>query len=138
MKNVEELLRNSGISPTPVRMLVYKCLRDSSSPKSLSDIEEELESVDKSTISRTLSLLREHHLLHSFNDGSGSVKYETCSTASHDMENDTHVHFRCQVCGRTICLTSISIPEVVLPQGFVAKESNYIISGTCKECGKES
>ena len=136
MKEIEDFLKSKGITPTPVRMLVYRCLLDSEVPMSLSDLEIELESVDKSTISRTLSLLKENHLLHSFNDGSGSVKYEICRSGDHGHKDDTHVHFRCNSCGRTICLTSVKIPEVTLPEGFLVLDTNYIITGVCNECRK--
>lgn len=133
MNEIKEILRGKGISPTPVRILVYRCLRESSSPKSLSDLEIALESVDKSTISRTLSLFRENRLLHCFNDGSGSVKYELCK-GSHTEEDDSHVHFRCEKCGETICLKTLSVPHVILPEGYEAHESNFIITGICSRC----
>ena len=134
MTEIGIFLKSKGITPTPVRMLVYRSLRDSSSPRSLSDLETELESVDKSTISRTLSLFRDHHLLHSFNDGSGSVKYELCLAHDHESDDDTHVHFRCEKCGETYCFPTISVPYINLPEGYKAHEYNYVITGICKEC----
>ena len=133
MKQAEAYLKERGITPTPVRVLVYRCLNSSDTPMSLSDIEMELNSVDKSTISRTLSMFRDNHLLHAINDGSGSVKYEVCR--SHGEEHDDmHVHFRCRKCGETICLHSVMIPDVILPAGYVAEEKSYIISGVCEKC----
>lgn len=134
MKEIEIILESKGITPTPVRKLVYKCLSEASASMSLSDMEKILESIDKSTISRTLSLFRNHHLLHSFNDGSGSVKYELCKAKEEDIDDDTHVHFRCEQCGDTICLSSIRIPEVILPEGYSIHEVNYIITGICGRC----
>lgn len=110
----------------------------SSHPLSLSDLEMELDSVDKSSISRTLANFKKNHLIHSFNDGSGSMKYELCNSAEEDIHDDLHVHFRCEKCGNTICLTSISIPEVKLPEGFYAHEMSYIVSGICAECSESS
>lgn len=136
MKEIEEILKSKGITPTPVRMLVYGGLSNSPSPQSLADLEYALESVDKSTISRTLALFREHHLLHSFNDGSGSVKYELCSCSDNESHDGFHVHFRCENCGETTCFKTISIPPVSLPDGYVAHESNYVIKGICRKCRK--
>lgn len=138
MRTIEEFLKKEGITPTPVRLLVWRCLRESKVPLSLTDIEMRLDSVDKSTISRTLTLFRGHHLLHSFNDGSGSVKYEICSSKHLDRHDDFHVHFRCELCGQTICLTEVGVPEVVLPEGFQPNEINYVISGICAECNKKN
>lgn len=41
---------------------------------SLLDLENELDTVDKSTIYRTITLLA-HHLVHGIDDGTGSLKY---------------------------------------------------------------
>lgn len=134
MNNTREILVAAGISPTPVRLLVYKCLASKGIPMSLSDLEIALDTVDKSTISRTLSTFKDHHLLHAFNDGSGSVKYEICFSKNHDLENDRHVHFRCINCGETICLTTIKIPEITLPEGFLANDMSFVVTGLCNNC----
>ena len=136
MTKVEKMLRNSGVTPTPIRLLVFRCLREADLPLSLSDIETLLDTVDKSTISRTLSVFKEHNLLRSFNDGSGSMKYEIYQSENTGDKEDHHVHFRCENCGVTRCLQSVIIPKVVLPDGFQPKEYNYIISGLCPECAK--
>lgn len=136
MKDVKDFLKEAGVTPTPVRILVYKCLSQTDMPLSLGDLESLLESVDKSTVSRTLSTFRDHHLIHSFNDGSGSVKYEICRSHNHDHHNDLHVHFRCEKCGMTICLPDVKIPDVDLPSGFVMHEANYVVSGICVDCLK--
>lgn len=134
MKEVEKILAASGITATPVRILVLRCLKESKKPMSLSDLESALETVDKSTISRTLSTLKEKDLLHSFNDGSGSIKYELCHCQNHENHNDLHVHFRCEVCGETQCLTSVSIPDVKLPDGYIMRDANFVIAGVCSNC----
>lgn len=136
MQEVADTLKKAGISPTPGRILVYKSLCSASSPMSLSDLELELESVDKSTISRTLSLFREKHIVHGFNDGSGAFKYEICRRGDEELHDDTHVHFHCKKCGETFCLKTIGIPEVELPEDFIVHDYNYIITGICKECHK--
>lgn len=136
-KAIQEKLLSGGISPTPVRLEVFKALDSSQSPLSLNELESRLDSMDKSSISRALNLFRKHHLVHSFNDGSGSMKYEIChrgGTASHD---DLHVHFRCETCGKTICLQDIKVPEVDIPEGYGISEINYIITGKCPVCNKQ-
>lgn len=137
MKETEELLRKGGITPTPVRILVCKCLQESLMPLSLSEIEMKLESVDKSTVSRTLSTFKKQHIVHSFNDGSGSVKYELCKSHDHEIYNDVHVHFRCEKCCVTRCLAEIPIPKVELPKEFEIHELSYVITGICSECSKQ-
>ena len=135
-EDIEKFLQNAGISPTPVRVMVYRSLYESESPLSLADLETKLDSVDKSTISRSLSILKKQKMIHAFNDGSGSVKYEICRSLADSHDNDTHVHFRCQVCGQTICLSSIKAPIVDLPDGYEPHEINYVITGICPDCSK--
>ena len=135
-KEIESLLIEMGVNPTPVRILVYKSLSESEKPLSLSDLETKLETVDKSTISRTLTTFKDKHLIHSFNDGSGSTKYEVCKSRKELEESDLHVHFRCENCGVTVCLTTVMIPEVKLPEGYVPREATYIVTGVCPECSK--
>lgn len=133
MKETEAFLEKMGITPTPVRKLVYHCLKNSGGALSLSDLEERLNTIDKSTISRTLNLFKEKHLLHSFNDGSGSMKYEVC-TSHGDHHDDLHVHFRCLECGETICLLGLEVPVVELPSGYRVKEVSYVVTGVCAKC----
>lgn len=137
MEEIEKILREAGVTATPVRKLVYKCISESDRPLSLSDIEISLDSVDKSSISRTLSLFRDNQLVHSFNDGSGSMKYEICKSVDSEKEMDMHVHFHCEKCGRTICFTEMRIPDVKLPEGYVITKKNYIISGLCSHCAEK-
>lgn len=134
MIQIESILKDKGISPTPVRKLVYKSLLEAEHPVSLSDLEVLLDSVDKSSISRTLSLFRDNHMVHSFSDGSGSMKYEVCHSPEHQEGSDMHVHFHCEKCGATICFNELRIPQVVLPEGFTVHETSYLISGVCDNC----
>ena len=135
--DIELKFKKSGITLTPIRKMIYKCIQTSVSPLSLSDIENKLETVDKSSISRALNIFRKNHLVHYFDDGTGSVKYEICHSIDHEMVDDTHAHFHCSKCGETFCLQSVSIPIVELPEGFKVKDINYIITGICKNCCKE-
>lgn len=135
-KSVEEILKQAGISPTPIRILVYKCIQESEKSLSLADIELRLDTVDKSSVSRSLNLFREYHLVHAFNDGSGSMKYELCKSDIPSNHDDLHVHFHCNSCGETFCLTSTKVPEVSLPPGFIPQETNYVIMGICADCSK--
>lgn len=136
-ETIESLLKSKGVSPTPVRILVYDELYKAEGPLSLTEIETSLGSVDKSTISRTLSTFKQKHIVHSFNDGSSSMKYELCHTENEETDDDMHVHFRCDRCGRTFCFNNIKVPKVELPKGFSALGVNYIITGTCNYCNKK-
>lgn len=131
-----ERLEHKGVKATPNRILIYKALHDSGSPLSLADMEDKLLSIDKSSIFRVLTLFVENDVAHSFSDGRGVVHYELCSDTEHCHHDNDHVHFYCDVCHKSYCIDDVPVPEVALPEGFVASESSYVITGQCPECSQ--
>ncbi|MBO7489355.1 MAG: transcriptional repressor [Bacteroidales bacterium] len=132
----EETLANAGIRITAVRTMIWKQVRHQTKGVfSLSDLEEALPTVDRSTLFRTLTLFSEAHLLHNVDDGSGSQKYCVCH---HDDTRQCtgHVHLTCTRCHNTFCLTNVSIPPVLLPDGFIPEETEYVVKGICLHCAK--
>lgn len=132
----EQVFEKAGIRVTAIRLLIWREIRRSfAGAFSLSDLEDALPTLDKSTLFRTLTLLSEAHLLHDIDDGSGSHKFCVCH---HDdtLHCTGHVHLTCRVCHRTFCLTDVRIPSVALPEGFVPEDAEYIVKGVCSECAK--
>ena len=127
-------LEQRGIKPTAMRLLILKAMMQFNRAFSLLDLETFLDTVDKSTLSRTIALFLKHHLIHSIDDGSGSLKYSVCGNECNCEIDDLHVHFYCTQCRRTYCLRGIHIPAVALPQHFKAESINYVIKGICEEC----
>lgn len=132
--NIEKRMTAHGVRPSPVRNLILRTLDKAVSPISAHDIEEELETVDRSSITRTLSVFLNAGLIHAISDGTAAVKYESCTSDSEHTHTDEHPHFHCEICGRTICLSDSRIPEIELPAGFTALKSNFVISGICDKC----
>ncbi len=132
--DIHLLMEEHGIRPTPNRVLVADALCRSPRPMSMTELEDELESVDKSGISRTLALFREHRMVHVLEDGSESVRYELCLSHDEGHDEDAHVHFYCNSCRRTFCLYDIPIPGISLPRGYTQDGVNYMIKGLCPEC----
>ena len=131
-----ERLAQKGVKPTSTRILVLRELMKADNPLSLQDVETALDTVDRSTIFRTLVLFREHHLVHDIDDGSGSVKYELCGGGADCTVADMHSHFYCERCRRTFCLDYIAVPQVDLPEGYEARSVNYMIKGVCPDCAR--
>ena len=104
------------IRPTAIRVLVLRTLLEMKQAMSVSDLEAQLDTVDKSTIFRTLTLFLSHHLIHGVDDGSGTLKYAVCDDS-------------CQC-----AVESIHIPSVQLPPGFIQTGANYVIKGLCAAC----
>lgn len=133
-EDIERRLGEHGVRPSPVRMLVMRVLDGSDEPLAVLDIERELESVDRSSITRTMACFQKAGLVHAISDGTGAVKYELCRSHPHHEHTDEHVHFRCVKCGRTVCLTDIPIPHIELPDGYTALNTNFVITGICDKC----
>lgn len=134
MELLEKRLEDRGIKPTSVRLLVLKEMLSGKQAFSLRSLEEALDTVDKSTLSRTITLFHEKRLIHSIDDGSGTMKYSVCSAECMCSLRDLHVHFTCRMCHNTFCLESISIPSVQLPKGFLLDNVNFVLKGLCATC----
>ncbi|MCR4859911.1 MAG: transcriptional repressor [Bacteroidales bacterium] len=136
-QDAEKLMCEHGIKPTANRILILRTLLEEHRPLSMSEIETILESVDKSIISRTLAAFRERRLLHTLEDGGDSLRYEVCRCAEEEEDSDRHVHFHCEVCGKTFCFEDRPIPQVDFPEGFDVFNVNYMAHGICPDCHRK-
>ncbi|MDN3706948.1 transcriptional repressor [Myroides ceti] len=134
MENLENKLLKRDIKPTSVRLLILKSMTEFKTAFSLTDLETALETVNKSTIFRTLHLFLEKLLIHTIDDGSGSMKYSICSDDCMCTLGELHVHFTCNKCKNTYCLESISIPSIQLPEQFLLQNVNFVMKGLCSKC----
>ncbi|MDR1344865.1 MAG: transcriptional repressor [Tannerellaceae bacterium] len=130
----EQKLIKWNIKPTSTRLLTLKAISDKKAAVTLAGLEEELQTVDRSTIFRTLVLFEQNHLLHTIDDGSGSLKYALCDEGDQCLPEEQHAHFFCNRCRQTICLRDLSIPSIRLPNNFSAASINYVIKGICCKC----
>lgn len=130
----DEILNRHGIRPTSVRILIYKTMNRFHDTFSMADLEEVLDSVDKSTLFRTLALFAEHHLVHRLEDGSGSTKYCICRNDHICGIEELHCHFYCEACHKTFCLDHTHIPAVRYPAGFEVRQIDYLLKGLCASC----
>ena len=140
MENSEYLdrLKKRGIKPTSLRVLILRTMMHENRAVSILDIESELETVDKSTIFRTVTFFLSHHLIHSIDDGSGSLKYAVCGNSCTCAVEDLHSHFYCNSCHKTYCLEGIDVPVVELPVGFSLQSINYVLKGICFVCSSKN
>ena len=137
--DLEKLLEQRDIKPTAMRILVLKAMTSCDEAFSLQSLEDKLDTVDKSTIYRCITLFLTHHLIHAIDDGTGSIKYAVCDTSCHCGEegehlDDMHAHFYCERCHRTFCLNRITVPLVTLPGDFKVHSINYVLKGICSQC----
>lgn len=132
-----DILTKREIQPTAIRILVLQAMMQSNRTVSLLDLENMLDTVDKSSIFRSITLFLSRHLVHSIDDGTGSLKYAVCGeTCSCDVE-DLHTHFHCEKCNKTFCLKNIPTPVVTMPKGFTLNSINYVLKGLCPDCAEK-
>ncbi|MBR9832381.1 transcriptional repressor [bacterium] len=131
---LENKLTAKNIQPTAMRLLVLKQLVESKSAISLSELENSFESADKVTLYRTLKTFEKKKLIHSIDDGSKAVKYALCEENCECAPQDQHVHFHCEKCEETYCLTNTKIPSLNIPVAFQANSVNMVYKGVCSNC----
>ena len=134
MKDIESKLLKRNIKPTAMRELVLIVLMEQKVAISLSDLENKFDKVDKVTLYRTLKTFEENKLIHSIDDGTGSVKYALCKETCQCQPEELHVHFLCTTCNQTFCLNEIPVPSINLPVDFSLESVNMVIKGICANC----
>ena len=137
-KDYLALLAKREIRPTAIRILVLQAMLKAGRSVSLLDLENMLDTVDKSSIFRAITLFLSHHLIHSIDDGTGSFKYAVCSASCSCEVNDLHTHFHCESCNKTFCFQNIPTPVVQVPEGFTLNSINYVLKGLCPECAAKN
>lgn len=131
---IVEILESRGIKATAIRIMLLRVMASEGHAMSVQSLEDELETFDKSTIFRAITLFNEHGLLHSIDDGTGVVKYAFCHDDHEEEHQDLHVHFYCESCHKTLCLEDVPAPHVDLPEGFVQHGVNFVVKGLCPDC----
>lgn len=132
--NIEVRLNSRNIKPTAMRILVLQQLMKEDAAVSLQSIEDALQSVDKSTVYRTLKTFEKNKLVHTIDDGTKQLKYALCLESCNCERKDQHYHFHCNQCQNTFCLTNQNIPQIELPKNFKMQQANLVIKGLCESC----
>ncbi|MBB1150380.1 MULTISPECIES: transcriptional repressor [unclassified Myroides] len=134
MLKIEEELLSKNIKPTAMRILVLKFLKQQEGAVSLADIENSFDQSDRVTIYRTVKTFESKGLLHRIT-ATNTTQYALCSSnCSEDKHRDTHLHFICNQCKKTICLTQVAIPTIEIPDGFQLSQIEVIAQGICNDC----
>jgi Fur family ferric uptake transcriptional regulator len=135
MDNLDKLLEIKNIRPTAMRLLVLKFLLQKKVAVSLTQIEEYFDNSERTTLYRTLKTFEVNGIVHQIDDGTGTTKYAICEeNCNCELEQDLHLHFHCNTCNETVCLTEHKIPHVNLPEGFIAEDVNLVVKGICDKC----
>ena len=137
MKNeIAEILKRNELSITESRTRILELFKQANSALAHADIEKKTnEHIDRVTIYRTLQTFVEKGIIHTIPTSDNSVLYALCKDdCTEGHHHDNHVHFICEKCSTTYCLDHVIIPDLHLPEGFQAKQSDLVISGICNKC----
>ena len=137
MTAIEKTLENKGIRPTAMRILIYKYMAQKEIAVTLTDIEDAFLKVERTTLYRTIKTFEKKGIAHQIEDGTGVSKYALCEPGCNcEIDQDLHLHFHCNQCDKTVCLTEHKIPHINLPEGFIAEDANLVVTGICDTCSK--
>ena len=135
MNEIENVLKKHQIRPTAIRLLMYKFLQDRKAALTLNDIEAGFDKSERTTLYRTIKTFEKNGIVHQIDDGTGVPKYALDEPLTNSGEaQDLHLHFHCNNCNETICLTDHKIPHISLPSGYISQDINLVIKGTCEKC----
>ncbi len=132
-----KILERAQVKPTSNRVLVLRALIEARNPISLIELEDQIETLERSSILRVLSLFLEHEIVHVIEDGKGITRYEICHGRESCSVDDMHVHFFCEQCNKVYCFEEINAPIVPIPQEFRIRTVNYMLKGICPDCNSK-
>jgi Fur family ferric uptake transcriptional regulator len=131
-----QILKHHGLSVTDSRKQILDLFKKANGALAHAHIEKSIaHSFDRVTIYRTLQTFVEKGIIHTIPTADNTVLYALCKDdCAQGKHNDNHVHFICDSCQTTFCLEHIHLPGIKLPNGFVTKRADMIVSGICKNC----
>ncbi|NJN42080.1 MAG: transcriptional repressor [Flammeovirgaceae bacterium] len=133
-KDYKTVLKTHALRITDCRVDVLNVFHHSKKARSFKNLEDQLGHYDRVTLYRTLNSFIEKGILHRIPDDSGYARYALChNDCTPQKHQHDHAHFKCDDCGAIECLEEQHVPNIRLA-GYLVKEANLILSGTCKAC----
>ncbi len=129
--SAESILIKNSLSRTSGRLHILNVFLNSHVALSEKEIQDKLMNVcDRATIYRTINVFVESGIIHSIAAEGTLTKYIL------KKEPLEHLHFKCTDCGEITCLTEIQLNDYTLPLGYIKKDTNFVVIGTCENCNK--
>jgi Fur family ferric uptake transcriptional regulator len=131
------LIQAHSLRITSCRLAVLRLFLSCGVALSQPELEKELGSdFDRVTLYRTLSSFVDAGLLHKVPGDEGLLRYGLCHGCGAKVHHDEHIHFKCTQCGNTSCISSVKVPGIIAPKGFVFQEMSFLVQGICPACNK--
>jgi Fur family ferric uptake transcriptional regulator len=125
-------IRRTGARATPARIRVLQLLRSAPTALTHNEIEQALgaPTIDRVTLYRVLDWLVDSGLAHKNSDAHRVFRFSAAAAGEHT----THIHFRCEHCGRVFCLDAAPPAAPLLPPGFELSRLDFDLRGHCADC----
>jgi len=124
-----DILINNNLSVTRSRLNILDLFLYNTGAFSEKDLQLKLKGIcDRATIYRTLKRYKDFGIIHPIATEGMITKYVL------KKEPEEHLHFKCNDCGEIVCLPEVQIKNYQLPPGYMKKESNFLVVGTCNIC----
>lgn len=134
---LERILKQHGMSNTPIRRQVLALFMNSNKALQHSDIEQRLPQIDRITLYRTLQTFVKKRLVHVIPTDRKSIQYAYGRVAP-KAGRERHIHFSCEICGDTQCMDlplQLDISEI--SRRYAVKSVEVILRGVCGVCSSE-
>ena len=130
------MLQDAELRCTAGRFALLETLIRATGPLTQDQIAAGLRDTDlnKTTIYRALTSFMEAGIVHQAFYRDRAYYYELACNCG---EISCHPHFICTACGKTNCLTDVSVPLVQgLTAGFVIQRQKTELKGLCPRCNR--
>ncbi|BBD08692.1 Fur family transcriptional regulator [Desulfovibrio ferrophilus] len=130
----EDLLRDSGLRATSIRVRVLEAVVDASGALAQAEILDRVQEqgdADRVSVYRALDALVERHLVVRTSGPDRSYRY-----CSGDAGACAHSHFYCSRCGAMRCLPpgAFTLDSDLLPEDSVVDRIEMRVEGLCGDC----
>ena len=133
-RKAREMLKSTSLYCTESRIAILKVLLKATKPLSQDQVARQSEGTpfDKVTVYRTLESLLKVGLVHKAFTAQRTWHFELAHNCT---EKQCHPHFTCTNCGKTHCMTDMTLPMAKSPHnGFVIQHQAVRLEGLCPAC----
>lgn len=130
----EQVLKKHQLKKTAIRKDLLSIFLKSETALSHAMIEKQVQ-YDRVTLYRTLNTFEEKGIIHKIMNFEGIAMYALCANdCKQDHHHDNHIHFFCEKCEKTSCISEEYTPKIILPKEYQIKEIQVSIKGVCSNC----
>ncbi|MBD00230.1 MAG: Fur family transcriptional regulator [Crocinitomicaceae bacterium] len=131
---VKEILKKRNLKATSNRLNLLMKMENKGSAMSYSNIQNDMQPIDRVTLYRTIEKLKEKGIIHIAYQSNNEIYYAICGMDC-SIENHTHnhVHFKCLNCKTVTCEDLLNSLKISLPN-YEIHNVAVSVDGLCEIC----